>query len=135
MDGYCGPVARTRKRTRCSVALFLSADDARSDAVSTRACAAVTSCFFFFFQAEDGIRDLTLEFRRVLFRSLTVAPTAALLEIEAFPTPRWDPLAPVRHPEQTAETPPQSLGLLTSQASVELCDDALVVREDRKSVV
>src|SRR5256886_13976621 len=26
--------------------------------------------FFFFFQAEDGIRDLTVKFRRVLFRSV-----------------------------------------------------------------
>src|SRR2546430_5441750 len=29
---------------------------------------------FFFFQAEDGIRDLTLEFRRVLFRSPPARP-------------------------------------------------------------
>src|SRR5206468_8074417 len=31
-------------------------------------------CFFFFFQAEDGIRDLIVtEFRRVLFRSRALA--------------------------------------------------------------
>ena len=36
--------------------------------------------FFFFFQAEDGIRDLTecLEFRRVLFRSVWLGVTGGV---------------------------------------------------------
>src|SRR5687768_18236292 len=35
----------------------------------------VLLCFFFFFQAEDGIRDVAVtEFRRVLFRSMESRP-------------------------------------------------------------
>src|SRR5256886_14371429 len=73
--------------------------------------------FFFFFQAEDGIRDLTVtEFRRVLFRSLEGKPidvfnhghhrrdftyvddiaegVVRALERIAQPDPKWDGNAP-----------------------------------------
>src|SRR2546430_2840584 len=44
--------------------------------------------FFFFFQAEDGIRDLTVTgVRRVLFRS--AAPPSPSTSHESAPSPAW----------------------------------------------
>src|SRR2546425_4311471 len=47
-------------------------------------------CFFFFFQAEDGIRDkLVTEFRRVLFRSSLLRTCTSLESLRSFTNTRY----------------------------------------------
>src|SRR2546423_9380575 len=52
---------------------IINPEAARQDQVLENLVVRSAETHFFFFQAEDGIRDLTLEFRRVLFRSSTAA--------------------------------------------------------------